>query len=255
MSSGLNNLTIWTIGHSTRTIEEFVTLLTSNNIELLVDIRRHSGSRKFPQFNPEALAASLAEAGIQYTRIENLGGRRKARADSHNTVWRNLSFRGYADYMETAEFREGIDTLITLAAKERTAIMCAEAVWWRCHRSLVADFLKAKGACVLHILSETSVKEHPFTSAATVVGNTVRYGEAREDQVMSDKKFKVGDHVKWNSEAGHVSGKIIKIHTADFDYKGHTHRADADHPQYEIKSDKTDHIAAHKGTALTKIGD
>ncbi|HQZ82142.1 MAG TPA: HVA1 family protein [Pyrinomonadaceae bacterium] len=248
-----DNLTIWTIGHSTRTIEQFVELLTANGIELLVDIRRHSGSRKFPQFNPEPLAASLREAGVEYTRIEKLGGRRKVHADSHNTVWRNASFRGYADYMETAEFRCGIDALVSLAERKRTAIMCAEAVWWRCHRSLVADYLKAKGAAVLHILSETSVKEHPFTSAATVVRDTVRYGEAREDKAMSDKKFKVGDHVKWNSEAGHVSGHIIKIHFADFDYKGHTHRADPGHPQYEIKSDKTDHIAAHKPSALTKI--
>ncbi|HMM80372.1 MAG TPA: DUF488 domain-containing protein [Pyrinomonadaceae bacterium] len=178
MSSGLNNLTIWTIGHSTRTIEEFVTLLTSNNIELLVDIRRHSGSRKFPQFNPEALAASFTAAGIEYRQIEKLGGRRKAASDSHNTVWRNLSFRGYADYMETVDFAEGIDTLLALAAKQRTAIMCAEAVWWRCHRALVSDILKAKGIRVLHILSETSVKEHPFTAAAKVVGDTVRYSEA-----------------------------------------------------------------------------
>ncbi|MCC6453259.1 MAG: DUF488 domain-containing protein, partial [Acidobacteria bacterium] len=100
------------------------------------------------------------------------------RADSHNTAWRNLSFRGYADYMETAEFREGIDTLLTLAGKRRTAIMCAEAVWWRCHRALVSDFLKAKGVRMLHILSAKSVKEHPFTSAAKVIGDTVLYGEA-----------------------------------------------------------------------------
>jgi len=253
MPNSLEHLTLWTIGHSTRSIEEFIGLLAQNGIELLVDIRRHAGSRKFPQFNPAPLAASLTDAGIEYTRIEALGGRRKVHADSHNTAWRNASFRGYADYMETAEFREGIAKLVSLAARKRTAIMCAEAVWWRCHRSLVADYLKAKGARVLHILSETSAKEHPFTSAATVVGNTVRYGEAREDKTMSDKEFKIGDHVKWNSEAGHVFGTIIKIHTADFDYKGHTHRADPDHPQYEIKSDKTDHIAAHKGSALTKI--
>ncbi|MCC6451581.1 MAG: DUF488 domain-containing protein, partial [Acidobacteria bacterium] len=110
MPADLDNLTIWTIGHSTRLIEEFVELLTANKIELLADIRRHSGSRKFPQFNPEPLASSLAAAGIEYRQIEKLGGRRKVRADSHNTAWRNLSFRGYADYMETAEFREGIDT-------------------------------------------------------------------------------------------------------------------------------------------------
>jgi|SRR5690606_32700717 len=171
----LGSLTIWTIGHSTRTIEEFIALLAKNCIELLADIRRHAGSRKYPQFNPEPLRASLAAAGIEYTRIEALGGRRKTHPDSHNTVWKNTSFRAYADYMETAEFSHGIAELVSLAARKRTAIMCAEAVWWRCHRSLVADQLKAKGATVLHILSETSVKEHPFTSAATVLGNTVSY--------------------------------------------------------------------------------
>lgn len=175
MLTGGNNITIWTIGHSTRTIEEFIALLAKDRIELLVDIRRHAGSRKYPQFNPEPLRASLATAGIEYTRIEALGGRRKAHADSHNTAWRNTSFRAYADYMETAEFTHGIAELISLARRKRTAIMCAEAVWWRCHRSLVADHLKAKGATVLHILSETSVKEHPFTSAATVLGDTVSY--------------------------------------------------------------------------------
>ena len=246
------SLTLWTIGHSTRSIEEFVALLKANGIELLADIRRHSGSRKFPQFNPEPLAASLTAAGIEYRQIEKLGGRRKVRPDSHNTVWRNLSFRGYADYMETVDFAEGIDTLLALAAKQRTAIMCAEAVWWRCHRALVSDLLKAKGIRVLHILSETSVKEHPFTSAAKVVGDTVRYSELCENRAMSEERFKIGDHVRWNSEAGYVTGRIIKVHTADFDWKGYVHHASADDPQYEIKSDRTDHIAVHKGSALRR---
>ncbi|MCO5333358.1 MAG: HVA1 family protein [Pyrinomonadaceae bacterium] len=251
----LNGITVWTIGHSTRTIGEFVALLAANKIELLADIRRHAGSRKFPQFNPEALAASLADAAIGYARIEELGGRRKFHADSHNTAWRNASFRAYADHTETEEFRIGIAKLADLAAQQPTAIMCAEAVWWRCHRSLVADLLKAKGARVLHILSETNVREHPFTSAATVVGDTVSYRGNMNNMSEKDKSFAIGDHVAWNSEAGQVSGTIIKIHNADFDYKGHTHRASPDSPQYEIKSDKTDHIAAHRGDVLTKIED
>ena len=145
-------LTIWTIGHSTRFIEEFIELLTINGVEALVDIRRLMGSRKFPQFDQDA-------------------------SDSHNTVWRNASFRAYADHMETDEFRQGIEKLLKLARKRRTAIMCAEAVWWRCHRALVSDYLKAKGIRVIHILGPTSTKEHPYTSAANVRGDTVSYTE------------------------------------------------------------------------------
>lgn len=168
-------LTIWTIGHSTRTIEEFVELLRNDRIEAIADIRRFMGSRKFLQFDQDALCDSLHAAGIEYVPIPELGGRRRGKSDSHNTVWRNASFRAYADHMETDEFKRGIEKLLTLARDKRTAIMCAEAVWWRCHRALVSDYLKAKGIRVIHILGPTSTKEHPYTSAANVRGDTVSY--------------------------------------------------------------------------------
>src|SRR5690554_5687469 len=126
--------TIWTIGHSTRSAEEFGELLTVNHIEVLVDVRRHAGSRKFPHFNPDALRESLARISIDYLPMPDLGGRRRARPDSQNTIWRNASFRGYADYMETEEFGAAAEHLQALAAQRPTIMMCAEAVWWRQRR-------------------------------------------------------------------------------------------------------------------------
>jgi uncharacterized protein (DUF488 family) len=166
---------IWTIGHSTRTIEEFVSLLTAHSITLVADVRQFPSSRRYPQFNKERLANSLAAQGIKYVHLLELGGRRKAREDSHNTAWRNEAFRGYADYMETAEFRAGMERLMELASKDRTAIMCAEAVWWRCHRSMISDYLKARGWEVLHIINEKKVEPHPFTSVARVVDGKLAY--------------------------------------------------------------------------------
>ena len=159
-------LTIWTIGHSTRTLGEFIEMLSVNAIEALADVRRFPASRKHPHFDQEALRNSLAGVGVEYRPLLELGGRRQPHPDSHNTVWRNESFRGYADYMETEEFRAGIERLLELARRKRTAIMCAESVWWRCHRSLIADYLKAAGVCVRHILDGTNSMIHPFTSAA-----------------------------------------------------------------------------------------
>ena len=170
-------LKIWTVGHSTRELEEFLGLLTG--IEAVADVRSLPGSRKFPQFNAEVLSESLAEAGIEYLSFkEELGGRRRARPDSANTVWRNASFRGYADYMETAEFREGIESLLKAARKKRTAIMCAEAVWWRCHRSMIADYLKSTGVVVEHIMDGGKNVVHPFTSAARIESGKLVYGAA-----------------------------------------------------------------------------
>lgn len=166
---------IWTIGHSTRTSDEFVDLLRSSNIELLVDVRHFPGSRRLPHFNKIELARALAQAGIGYEHLVGLGGRRPARPDSRNTAWRNASFRGYADYMETEPFRAGIDRLLQLAQDRRTAIMCSEAVWWRCHRSMIADYLKVRGVQVWHILSTNSVQEHPYTSAARLVDGQLSY--------------------------------------------------------------------------------
>lgn len=169
------DLTIWTIGHSTRPIGEFIDLLRGQRIALLADVRSHPGSRKFPQFNQAALAAAVEADGISYAHFPELGGRRKTRPDSPNAAWRNASFRGYADYMQTQAFRDGIDRLLEAARARRTAIMCSEAVWWRCHRSMIADDLKAMGVRVLHILSPTKVQEHPYTSAAAIVGGRLSY--------------------------------------------------------------------------------
>lgn len=172
-------LTLWTIGHSTRAADEFLGLLTAHDIEALADVRQYPSSRKFPHFNKESLQKSLASAGIEYLSFTELGGRRKPRPDSHNTVWRNESFRGYADYMETGEFRAGIDRLLDVARKKRTAVMCSEAVWWRCHRSLIADDLKSRGITVQHILSETKIEEHPYTSAARIQHGRLTYSPQR----------------------------------------------------------------------------
>jgi len=171
---------IWTIGHSSRTIDAFVGLLQAHAIERVADVRRHAGSRKHPQFNPDGLARSLRAAGIDYLAIPALGGRRPTHEDSPHTVWRNPSFRGYADYMDSPEFEEALAALAALACAKRTAMMCSEAVWWRCHRSMIADALKARGWCVLHILGEAPAKEHPYTSAASIVAGRLSYG-AGED--------------------------------------------------------------------------
>jgi uncharacterized protein (DUF488 family) len=167
---------IWTIGHSTRAIDEFLSVLKENEIKLLVDVRAWPSSKRYPQFNKDALAESLNAHGIRYKHFPELGGKRKSKADSRNTAWRNASFRGYADYMETEQFQEGMQRLLDVAAEAGpTAIMCAEAVWWRCHRSLIADYLKARGMEVLHILGSNKVEPHPYTSAARIVNGKLSY--------------------------------------------------------------------------------
>lgn len=167
---------IWTIGHSTREIEKFISLLQENGIKLVADVRMFPGSKRYPQFNREQLTCTLGEHGIRYEHFLELGGRRKAKSDSHNTAWRNESFRGYADYMETPEFRNGIARLIDLAKTTGpTAIMCAEAVWWRCHRSLISDYLKARRIEVIHILDLGKTEPHPYTSAARIVAGELSY--------------------------------------------------------------------------------
>lgn len=169
------NKTIWTIGHSTRPFEEMIALLHSFRIELVVDVRSYPGSRKFPQYNKEALQASLPENNIQYLHLASLGGRRKANPDSKNTSWRHLAFRGYADYMETDGFKEGIEELEKIAIKQRTAYMCSEAVWWRCHRSMVSDYLKAGGWKVMHIMAIGKAEEHPYTAPAQIINGNLSY--------------------------------------------------------------------------------
>lgn len=167
--------TIWTVGHSTRSAEEFNHILSVHQIAVLVDVRSFPGSRRYPQFNKEQLRQSLAAAGIRYHHSPALGGRRKPNANSKNLAWKNASFRAYADHLESDEFKQGIKDLLEVALQERTAVMCAEALWWRCHRSLIADYLKAVGWEVLHIQNEKQAETHPYTSAARIVEGRLSY--------------------------------------------------------------------------------
>ena len=178
--------TLWTIGHSTHVLQSFLAILRAHRIEMLADVRLLPGSRRYPHFNREPLALSLQNAGVEYQHLPALGGRRKPRPDSPNTAWRNESFRGYADYMETDEFRRGMEQLQQLAADRRVAIMCAEAVWWQCHRALISDWLKARGVEVLHILSESKVEPHPYTSAAQIIDGQLSYRAPRADATPAE---------------------------------------------------------------------
>ena len=150
-------------------------MLAAFEIEVLFDVRSFPGSRRYPHFNQENLQSSLAATGIEYVHLPELGGRRRARPDSINVSWRNESFRGYADYMETAGFETGISKLLEIAAQRRTAIMCAESLWWRCHRSLISDYLKVNGTEVTHILAGGKSEPHPYTSAARIVDGRLSY--------------------------------------------------------------------------------
>ncbi len=168
---------IWTIGHSTHSFEEFILMLKSFQIEVIVDIRSYPGSKRFPHFNKDSLEVSLPENNIEYVHMKDLGGRRRTTADSHNTAWRLPAFRGYADYMETDAFKVAIKELENLGVKKRVAYMCAEAVWWSCHRSLVSDYLKNQGWNVTHIMAVGKGQEHPYTSPARIVNNELVYTE------------------------------------------------------------------------------
>jgi len=170
-----NLIEVWTVGHSTRSSDEFTAILSHQKIKVLVDVRSFPGSRRYPQFNKTSLAESLPRIGIVYVHLPLLGGRRKPHADSKNTAWKNASFRAYADYMDTEDYRQGIKELVEIARQDRTAIMCAEAVWWRCHRSLIADYLKAQGLLVTHIIDSTHTQPHPYTSAARIVEGELSY--------------------------------------------------------------------------------
>lgn len=173
--SSMASKQIWTIGHSTRTIDEFVQILQSFNIKFLADIRRYPGSRRYPHFNREALEKALWNHKIDYGHFESLGGRRSPHKDTKNTAWRLAAFRGYADYMETAEFKEGISNLKKVALQQRTVYMCSEAVWWSCHRSLVSDYLKSLGWEVIHIMGLNKSEEHPYTKPARIVNGKLSY--------------------------------------------------------------------------------
>lgn len=171
--------TIWTLGHSTRTWEEFLALLGEHEIELLVDVRHYPSSARVPWTNRPILAARLVEAHVGYEHLVDLGGYRKPRPDSENRGWRNEGFRGYADYMDTESFRAALERLVVLAKERRTAIMCAEAVPWRCHRGLLSDALVVRGVRVIHILAAGKTQEHTLTPFAKVRGGRITYPAAK----------------------------------------------------------------------------
>ena len=176
--AGSDRVVLWTIGHSNRPLEDLIAMLRGHGVALLVDVRTVPRSRHNPQFNRETLPAALAAAGISYRHMPGLGGLRKPRPDSRNTGWRNLSFRGYADYLETPEFERSLDELLALAAERPTAVMCAEAVPWRCHRSLIADAVTARGGEVRHIMSAEKASPHKLTAFARVEDGRVTYPPA-----------------------------------------------------------------------------
>ncbi|HSR65057.1 MAG TPA: DUF488 domain-containing protein [Xanthomonadaceae bacterium] len=167
--------TLWTIGHSTRAWEEFVALLREAGIARVVDVRRFAGSRRNPQYSPLAMAPALGEAGIGYEPMAEFGGRRKPLPDSPNGAWRVEAFRGYADHMASDGFVQARERLMTRARGERCAVMCAEAVWWRCHRRLIADDFTARGWQVLHILTAGRIEPHPLNPDARMVDGVLRY--------------------------------------------------------------------------------
>lgn len=169
------NKTIWSIGHSTHTFDEFIEMLKFFQLEVVADIRSFPGSRRFPQFNKESLEITLPQNNLEYIHIKDLGGRRKVNPNSKNTSWRHLAFRGYADFMETEAFKEGIRKLEKIASEKRTAYMCSEAVWWRCHRSMVSDYLKVSGWKAMHIMAVGKAEEHPYTQPARIVEGELSY--------------------------------------------------------------------------------
>jgi uncharacterized protein (DUF488 family) len=168
--------TVFTIGHSTRSSEEFLGVLEAFGIEVIADVRRMPGSRRLPQFDSATLCRSLSERGMDYCWIAQLGGRRRPVPGSHNTGWRHAAFRAYADHMATEEFAEGLFELLMLARGRRTAVMCAEVLWWRCHRRLIADALVVLGLSVVHISSADKQEAHRIAPPARVVGTELSYG-------------------------------------------------------------------------------
>jgi uncharacterized protein (DUF488 family) len=174
-SNEIRGSTIWTIGHSTRSAEEFYRILKAHKISSLVDVRSFPGSRRLPHFNKQSLSEFLARENVEYHHLPELGGRRRPSSESRNTAWQNPSFRAYADHMETDEFKKGMEQLLRLSEQSPTAIMCAEALWWSCHRGLIADYLKALGVEVIHIRDEKHAEIHPYTRAATLINGELSY--------------------------------------------------------------------------------
>jgi uncharacterized protein (DUF488 family) len=180
--------TIYTVGHSTRSLDELIMMIEAHHVDGVADVRRFAGSRRLPHFNAEHLAAALPARGLAYLPCPLLGGRRKGQEDSINTAWRNASFRAYADYMQTPEFLEGLERLMAAAQATPLAMMCAEAVPWRCHRSLIADALIARKWTVIDIMSATQASTHKLTPFAHVEGTRVTYpgegGDASSQETL-----------------------------------------------------------------------
>jgi uncharacterized protein (DUF488 family) len=168
-------LTVWTVGHSTRGVDDFVAILTHYGIELVADVRRFPGSRTYPQFAGDALAERLAVHGIAYDWLPSLGGRRRPSPVSQNTGWRHPAFRGYADHVASEEFAGGLFELLMLARGLRTAVMCAELLWWRCHRRIIADVLVSLGVSVMHIRDRDVVERHHLAPPARIVAGRLSY--------------------------------------------------------------------------------
>jgi uncharacterized protein (DUF488 family) len=189
VSKDTMNSTVWTIGHSTRPLETFLALLEHHRIEAVADVRRFPGSRRQPQYAQEPLGSALIEDGIAYRWIAALGGRRRPRPDSPNTAWRNLQFRGYADYMASQEFEDGVHELLEVAGPLRTTMMCAEAVWWRCHRALIADVLCVRGIEVVHIIDEARTMMHPYTSPARIFEGRLTYVPTEGKPLSQDREL------------------------------------------------------------------
>lgn len=166
---------VWTVGHSTRSADEFAAVLLAHHIEVVADVRRFPGSRRHPHFGAEALERRLAADGIDYVWISKLGGRRRGEAAAEHQGWRNASFRAYAAYTWTEDFAHGLDELLHISMSKRTALMCSELLWWRCHRALVADVLRFVGMQVVHIRDDTHTTLHPYTSPARVVDGELTY--------------------------------------------------------------------------------
>lgn len=237
---------ILTIGHSTRSIDEFVELLRQHGVERLVDIRTIPRSRRNPQFNSEALARSLKRESIGYTHIKELGGLRHARKDSINTGWRNASFRGYADYMQTEEFASAVGDLLQLCREKRCAVMCAEAVPWRCHRSLLADALAARGIAVEHILSGTRRDVHNITSFARIENERVTYPEPRTE-ARQEKSAAGQAELRFEQSEADMPGKKRKTKfTAAKEARRRARLAAGSPPAERVIPDKRSKAPKHK---------
>jgi len=167
--------TIWTIGHSIHSLDAFLELLAQHGVRGIADVRRFPGSRRHPQFGETALRTALPEHGIAYLWLPELGGRRTASSDSLNLGWRNLSFRGYADHLGSREFAQGLEQLLAFAKQQPCALMCAERLWWQCHRSLISDVLRVRGIEVIHILDAEHSAVHPYTAPARIIDGQLRY--------------------------------------------------------------------------------